>query len=70
MKKFIELTLMNGVKVHINVDHIGHLYETQESTYNRESYKIDVTVVGTTTHRNGGHYVTETVQEILNLINS
>lgn len=63
MKKFIELTMMQGIKVHVNVDSIGHIYETEVD-------KIKVTIVSTTTHHNGGLRVLETAKEILNLINN
>jgi hypothetical protein len=70
MKKFIELTMMQGIKVHVNTDQIGYLFETQETTYKNGGENIDVTVVSVTTHGNGGLRVLETSQEILNLINA
>jgi len=70
MKKFIELTMMQGIKVYVNIDHIGSLYRSKETSYQRGVNDVDITIVGVTTHNNGGFRVIETVEEILNLINN
>lgn len=64
MKKFIELTAIDGIKVHINVDHIG------DFSPSRSKDRAGTTNVGVTTHNNGGFYVRETPEQILNLINN
>jgi hypothetical protein len=50
----------------INVDSIGHVYEIEKTEYGTtEKY----TVVGTTCHNNGGFHVTNSLKEIIKLIN-
>jgi len=62
--KFITLTsAVDGVKVHLNVVHIGHVTSV-EGKYTDEKY----TNVGSTTHNNGGFRVKETVEEVMQLI--
>jgi hypothetical protein len=57
--KIIALTSnYDGELIYINTDLIGHIYD--EETY---------TVVGTTTHNNGGFKVKENAKTILNIIN-
>jgi len=56
--KIITLTSnYDGELIYINTDSIGHIYD--EETY---------TVVGTTTHNNGGFKVKENAKTILNII--
>ena len=67
--KMIRLTSIKDSKpVFINPDFIGHLYQVPEKvSYGRvdeEAY----TVVGVTTHNNGGFRVAEDVEQILKLI--
>jgi len=60
--KIIELTSANdGGKIYINVEHIGHFYESKHKSN---------TTLGVTTHNNGGFSVKETVQQILDKIKS
>ena len=67
--KFITLTSIEGGQIVVNVEHIGHLYPiTQKVEYSRITRKA-YTSLGVTTHNNGGFRVTETVDEILELIN-
>lgn len=50
----------------VNVASIGHVYETEKTEYGTiEKY----TVVGTTCHNNGGFHVTNSLKEIMKLIN-
>ena len=65
--KLIKLTLFNNkTPIYINIDMIGHLYEVEEKDFNREPKKY--TVIGTTTHNNGGFKVIESIQEVFNRI--
>jgi hypothetical protein len=67
--RFIRLTNMEGNLIVVNVAHIGHLYPVDEKVeYGRVSKKAH-TRLGVTTHNNGGFTVTETVDEIMKLIN-
>ena len=59
MKGFIKLTTIGGGEIRIKIDHIGHYYD---SNTNKE------TVVGVTTHNNGGFKVKQTSEEIDELI--
>jgi hypothetical protein len=59
-------TLSNKKSIYINIDMIGHLYEVEEKDFNREPKKY--TVIGTTTHNNGGFKVIESIQEVFNRI--
>jgi hypothetical protein len=67
--KFIKLTSIEGGLIVVNVAHIGHLYPINEKVeYGRVAKKAH-TRLGVTTHNNGGFSVTETVDEIMKLIN-
>ena len=58
--KIIILTSANdGVKIYINIQHMGHYY------YNKSKNN---TTVGVTTHNNGGFSVTETPEQIYDMI--
>jgi hypothetical protein len=59
-------TLSDKRSIYINIDMIGHLYEVEEKDFNREPKKY--TVIGTTTHNNGGFKVIESIQEVFNRI--
>jgi hypothetical protein len=59
-------TLSDKKSIYINIDMIGHLYEVEERDFNREPKKY--TVIGTTTHNNGGFKVIESIQEVFNRI--
>ena len=67
--KFIKLTSLKDSKpVFINSDFIGHLYEMPEKmSYGSVDEKAH-TVVGVTTHNNGGFRVIESVEQILKRI--
>jgi hypothetical protein len=68
--KFIKLTAKNGNIIVLNVEHIGHFYPVDEKVeYGRVTEK-EHTRVGVTTHNNGGFSVTETVEEILEMIHN
>jgi hypothetical protein len=66
--KFIKLTSIDGEQIVVNVTHIGHLFPAKVATVSYSKYK-EYTNVGVTTHNNGGFRVTETVDEIMKLIN-
>ena len=68
--KFIKLTNTKGNQVVLNVSHIGHLYPVEETVgVGVSAKKGRYTKIGVTTHNNGGFRVTETVDEITELIN-
>lgn len=67
--KFITLTSINGGKLYINTQHIGHFYSIDEKVAYGRVTKMAHTNLGVTTHNNGGFSVTETVEEIMRLIN-
>ena len=60
---FITLTSIDGGPIYVNVSHIGHFYPSKVN-----SRSAGITKVGVTTHNNGGFSVTETVDEILFMI--
>ena len=65
--KLIKLTNYKDSKpIYINVETIGHLYQEskKEYTHTTETY----TVVGTTTHNNGGFKVAEDIEQILKFV--
>jgi hypothetical protein len=67
--KFIRLTSIKDSKpVFINPDFIGHMYQVPEKmSYGRVDEEAH-TVVGVTTHNNGGFRVAEDVEQILKQI--
>ena len=67
--KFITLTSIGGGIIVVNVVHIGHLYPVKEEVMYGRVTKGGQTRLGVTTHNNGGFSVTETVDEIMELIN-
>ncbi len=69
--KFIRLTNIKDSKpVFINSDFIGHLYQVPEKLSYGSVDQEACTVVGVTTHNNGGFKVAEDVKQILKLIES
>jgi hypothetical protein len=69
--KLIKLTSLKGKEpIYINIEHIGHIYEVDET----KSYgSVDTpahTVIGVTTHNNGGFKVTESYVDIVKKIES
>ena len=69
---FIKLTnLQDKSTIFINPAFIGHIYEVAEKhQYGRIEQKGAHTVVGATTHNNGGFKVTETAKQIFEKIES
>ena len=57
MKGFIKLTTVAGNEIRMNINQIGHYYNSSDNT-----------IVGITTHNNGGFKVKETAEEIDELI--
>lgn len=63
--EFIKLTnLQDKSTIFINPAFIGHLFEEAATNYG----KVAHTVVGCTTHNNGGFRVTETAKQIFDKI--
>jgi uncharacterized protein YlzI (FlbEa/FlbD family) len=62
--KYIKLTSLNGKKIYVNIDEIGHFYDTPDGGKQTEKQ----TIVGVTTHNNGGFRVTETSEQIYDMI--
>ena len=67
--RLIKLTSLQDKKpVYINVEMIGHIWEAAEKmAYGRVETEKH-TVIGVTTHNNGGFRVVESVDKILKLI--
>ena len=69
--KFIRLTSIKDSKpVFINPDFIGHLYQVPEIVSYGSVDEGAHTVVGVTTHNNGGFRVAEDIKQIIKLIES
>jgi hypothetical protein len=69
MKGFIKLTnLKDATIIYINVNYIGHIYAVKEKLEYGHVEKAAHTVVGTTTHNNGGFQVLETPNEIFSML--
>jgi len=69
MKRFIKLTnLKDTTIIYINVDCIGHIYAEKEKLAYGQIETVAHTVVGTTTHNNGGFKVIETPNEIFTML--
>lgn len=69
--KFIRLTSIKDSKpVFINPDFIGHLFQVPEKVSYGSVDEEACTVVGVTTHNNGGFRVAEDIKQILKLIES
>ena len=75
--KLIKLTLMNpnhyssineAGDIYINPDNIGHCYRVPEKTENYPKTIAEHTVVGVTTHNNGGFKIKQTPEQIIKLI--
>mgnify|MGYP006295019477 CR=1 FL=1 len=68
--KLIKVTSINtNEPIYINVDQIGHIRH-QPATSKHSLNTPAHTVIGVTTHNNGGFNVKESVEEIINLINN
>ena len=57
-------SLQNKKPIYININMIGHFYEVEEKIQYGRVETPKHTVIGTTTHNNGGFKVTESVKEI------
>ena len=57
--KLISVTNLQGKVIFININHIGHIFEGKEYT-----------VIGVTTHNNGGFQVKESAEDIITKISS
>ena len=69
MKGFIKLTnLKDKQPIYINVDCIGHVYTEKPKIEHGRVEKEAHTVVGVTTHNNGGFQVLETPNEIFSML--
>jgi hypothetical protein len=67
--KFIQLTSSKDSKpIFINPDFIGHMYQVPEKVAYGTVEEEACTVVGVTTHNNGGFRVAEDVNQILKLM--
>ena len=54
--------------IYINIDAIGHFFEVEAEIEHGRVKAKEHTVIGATTHNNGGFKVTESVDKILKLI--
>jgi len=57
-------SLQNKKPIYININVIGHFYEVEEEMKYGRVEKEKHTVIGATTHNNGGFRVTESAKEI------
>jgi hypothetical protein len=63
--RFIKVTSIKDKKpIYINPDFIGHMYRVPEKKMYGTVEEIGHTVIGTTTHNNGGFKVIEDIDEI------
>jgi len=68
MFKTIKVTTLSDKRpIYINIDMIGHIYEIPESI-THQRVKPKYTIIGTTTHNNGGFQVIESVEEVFKKI--
>ena len=59
----------NNPSIYININFIGHIYTTLVDCYDcYEREKKLVTIIGVSTHNNGGFRVIETPEQIIKLI--
>lgn len=71
--KFIKLTnCYNRTSpkiVYVNIEQIGDMYQvTEKIEYSQTDEEFTYTILGVTTHNNGGFEILETPEEILELI--
>jgi hypothetical protein len=67
--KIIKVTsLKDKLPMYINVDQIGHFYRVPEEMNYGRVEKVEHTILGITTHNNGGFSITETPETLLKLI--
>ena len=68
MFKTIKVTTLSDKRsIYINIDMIGHIYEIPEEIIHQR-VKPKYTVIGTTTHNNGGFQVIESLEEVFKRI--
>jgi hypothetical protein len=67
--KFIKVTnLSNKKPIYINIEEIGHFDRVDAKTNRGCIATAEHTIIGVTTHNNGGFMIIETPEEILELI--
>jgi hypothetical protein len=64
----IKLTTHNEITIYINPEQIGHCYRVDEKIENRYRKESAHTILGVTTHNNGGFKIKETPEQIIKLI--
>jgi hypothetical protein len=66
--KLIKLTsIANGKNIYVNPELIGHIYEVEETKDYNVIRTPKHTVIGVTTHNNGGFKVKETPEQIFKM---
>jgi hypothetical protein len=66
--KLIKLTsLQDGKNIYVNPELIGHIYEVEETKEYNVIRTPKHTVIGVTTHNNGGFKVKETPEQIFKM---
>lgn len=69
MKKFIRLTsVATSRRIYVNIDFIGHINEVPEKVEYGKVAEKEYTIVGVTTHNNGGFRVVESAEQIFKRI--
>ena len=68
--KFIKLTLLSNDIIYVNPLQLGHFYQADKEDHMGRKIEGKKTIVGVTTHNNGGFKVRETPEQILKLINN
>ena len=67
--KIIKVTsLKDKSSIYVNVEQIGHFYRVPEEMQYGRVKEVEHTRVGVTTHNNGGFSITETPEELMELI--
>jgi hypothetical protein len=67
--KIIKVTsLKDKSPIYINVEQIGHFYRVSEKKSYGSVDEVEHTRLGVTTHNNGGFSITETTEELMELI--
>jgi hypothetical protein len=67
--KIIKVTsLKDKSPIYINVEQIGHFYRITEKKSYGSVDEVEHTRLGVTTHNNGGFSITETPEELMELI--
>jgi hypothetical protein len=67
--KIIKVTnLKDKLSVYINVEKIGHFYRVPEEMQYGRVKEVEHTRLAVTTHNNGGLTITETPEELIEMI--